>query len=346
MELQTPTLSPPPPRAATARGAIGVVAIGRNEGERLRKCLASALPSAAAVVYVDSGSSDGSISVAQELGAEVVVLDMSLPFTAARARNEGFDHLMSIAPMLDFVQFVDGDCELVPGWMESAEATLQDRPELGVACGRRRERFPEASIYNRLCDLEWGMPPGETTWCGGDSLMRVRAFVQAGKFNPRLIAGEEPELCVRLRQCGWTIYRLDAEMTLHDAAMMRFGQWWKRNVRAGHAFAEGAWMHGSLPEKYCVRETASGIVWGLLLPLIALATAWPLPWAGLALFLLYPMLGAKVFVGGVRRGMPVILAARYAFFNVIGKFALATGQIKFAVTRALGRRSGLIEYKK
>src|SRR6202035_609250 len=106
-------------------------------------------------VYVDSGSSDGSIAVAQELGAEVVVLDMSLPFTAARARNEGFDHLMSIAPMLEFVQVVDGDCEIVPGWMESAEALLQDRPELAVACGRRRERFPDASFYNRLCDLEW-----------------------------------------------------------------------------------------------------------------------------------------------------------------------------------------------
>ena len=56
----------------------------------------------------------------------------------------------------------------------------------------------------------------------------MRGLYGVGGFNPAVIAGEEPELCVRLRQAGWKIHRLDAEMTLHDAAMTSWRQWWKR----------------------------------------------------------------------------------------------------------------------
>jgi len=146
------------------------------------------------------------------MGADVVALDMDLPFTAARARNAGVDALMAMPTPPDFVQFIDGDCELQPGWIETALAFLQKNPEAAVACGRRRERFPEASVYNRLIDLEWDTPVGQASACGGDALMRADAVQQAGGFNPNLIAGEEPELCVRLRAAGWQIWRLDAEM--------------------------------------------------------------------------------------------------------------------------------------
>ena len=73
---------------------VGAVAIGRNEGERLRRCLTSLLQQIARVVYVDSGSRDDSVAVAQSLGVKVVVLDTSAPFSAARARNAGFDALL------------------------------------------------------------------------------------------------------------------------------------------------------------------------------------------------------------------------------------------------------------
>src|SRR5207249_590682 len=99
---------------------VGVVAIGRNEGERLGVCLASALRDCAHVVYVDSGSTDGSVALARDLGAQVLELDLSIPFTAARARNAGFDKLLHIAPDVEFVQFVDGDCEIVENWISCA----------------------------------------------------------------------------------------------------------------------------------------------------------------------------------------------------------------------------------
>jgi GT2 family glycosyltransferase len=324
---------------------FGAVVIGRNEGERLRMCLQSVLRSAARVVYVDSGSTDGSTALAQSLGVEVLPLDLSIPFTAARARNAGYRRLLEIAPELTLVQFVDGDCEVVAGWTEVAVARLDERPELAVVCGRRRERHPEASIYNQLCDMEWNTPLGEATACGGDALMRLSALEAVGGFNPELIAGEEPELCVRLRARGYRIERLDAEMTLHDAAMTRFSQWWRRNVRAGHAYAEGAALHGRPPERHNVRAVRSVLFWAGLVPATALAAAIPTGGASLILLAGYPVLAARIYRGARRGGWPGRAAALAGAFIVLGKFPELRGILKYHWSRALGRRSALLEYK-
>ncbi|UUX96102.1 glycosyltransferase [Aquabacterium sp. J223] len=316
---------------------LGVVAIGRNEGERLRRCLQSVLPQVARVVYVDSGSTDGSAAMARGLGAEVVDLDLSQPFTAARARNAGLARLLALQPGLERVQFVDGDCEVVDGWLAAATAFLAQRPEVGVVCGRRRERHPERSVYNRLCDAEWNTPVGEARACGGDAMMRVAALQAVGGYREDLIAGEEPELCVRLRAAGWRVWRLDHEMTLHDAAMTRFGQWWRRTQRGGHAFAEGSALHGAPPERHWVRETRSGLAWGLWLPLAILLLALAVsPWA-LVLFAVYPLQVLRLS----RRGQGLA----HALFLVLGKFPEALGQLNYWWRRLTHGQRRLIEYK-
>lgn len=324
---------------------VGLVVIGRNEGERLRQCLNSVTGKVARIVYVDSGSTDGSIELARSLGVDVVELDLSTSFTAARARNAGFDHLLSVEPQLDLVQFVDGDCEIVEGWIDRAEKELESNPNIAVVCGRRRERFPEQTIYNQLCDIEWNTPVGETKACGGDSMMRVKAFQQVGGFNPTLIAGEEPELCVRLRQNEWKIFRLDAEMTLHDAQMTRMGQWWKRATRAGHAYAEGSWLHGGEPERHWVKETRSIWLWGLFIPLLALGTAWLTHGLSLLLLLVYPLQFIRTFLSLRRQNLSSKNAALYALSCTVGKFAQVEGALSFLRTRLKGSQSTLIEYK-
>ncbi|MEO0946752.1 MAG: glycosyltransferase family 2 protein [Cyanobacteria bacterium J06641_5] len=324
---------------------VGLVAIGRNEGDRLRRCLESAVGAVEQLVYVDSGSTDGSPEMARSLGVDVVDLDLSVPFTAARSRNAGFARLQELLPEVEFVQFVDGDCEIAGGWLQLAVATLQEKQEVAVVCGRRRERFPEASPYNRLCDLEWDTPVGEALACGGDSMMRVSALSAVKGFNPSLIAGEEPELCLRLRQQDWKILRLDAEMTLHDAAMTRFGQWWKRMARAGHAFAEGAWLHGKTPERYNVKETQRIWLWGAVIPAIALVSLWPSQGWSLALLLVYPLMVLKVFMSQIRATVPSQDAALYALSCTIGKFPSIAGVLQFHANRLQGKRSQLIEYK-
>lgn len=323
---------------------IGLVAIGRNEGQRLLKCLLSAIGKVALIVYVDSGSTDGSVELARSHGVDVVELDLSTPFTAARSRNAGFTHLLQANVQIEFVQFVDGDCEVVSGWIECAQRELDAQPNVAVVCGRRRERFPDKFIYNHLCDMEWDTPIGETKACGGDAMMRVEAFQQVGGFNPTLIAGEEPELCVRMRQKGWKILRLDAEMTLHDAQMTSFSQWWKRSIRAGHAYAEGAWLHGGEPERHWVKESRSIWLWGLL-PLLALGMAWSTHGESLLLLVSYPLLTYRIYRYMRQLGLISRDAALYALFCMLGKFPQVQGQIQFHLGRLLGRRSKLVEYK-
>ena len=319
----------------------GVVVIGRNEGDRLRRCLDSVIGSAAIVIYVDSGSTDGSVEMARGRGVSVVGLDMNVPFTAARARNAGFRHLRAMAPELPNVLFVDGDCEVASVFPASALAFLDEHPDVAAVCGRRRERFPERSIYNRLCDIEWEGPPGNVRFCGGDVMMRAAALHSAGGYRDDLIAGEEPELCVRLRQAGWRIWRLPDEMTLHDASLLRFGQWWKRAQRGGHAFAEGAHLHGAGPEWHAVRQTTRAMVWGAGLPLAILllglldARFW---W----LTLLYPAQALRL---ALRYGVGRPLSWLRALFALMTHFAEASGVVKFHWNRLFGRRSALIEYK-
>lgn len=321
--------------------SIGVVIIGRNEGERLRKCLES-VKSANRVVYVDSGSTDGSIAMALGMGMDVVELDLKAPFTAARARNEGVNKLRELSLGLTYVQFVDGDCEIAAGWLETSAAFLDEHDDVAMVCGRLRERYPERSIYNMLCDIEWDRPAGVSKACGGIAMVRAGAFKDAGGYRADMIAGEEPELCVRLRVVGWKVWRLDAEMALHDAAMMRFGQWWKRTLRGGYAFAEGAHLHGAPPERHCVRELRSAWIWGLGIPVLTVSQViWLGTW-GLVMLLIYPAQVVRLALHGTRS---VRENWWRALFLVLGKFPEAMGQVKFFYNRLAGKTARLIEYK-
>lgn len=328
-------------RAAVALSGVAVVAIGRNEGERLRACLESVIKFAGVAVYVDSGSTDDSVAMARRMGVDVIVLDPRIPFTAALARNAGWRRVREIAPQVEFVQFVDGDCAVVDGWLPLAHGFLQQQPDVVAVCGRRRERYPDRSIYNRMCDIEWATPIGEAKSCGGDVMMRIAALEAVGGYRDSLIAGEEPELCVRLRARGGKVWRLDAEMTLHDAAMTRLGQWWKRSMRAGYAYAEGAHLHGAAPERHCVKASRRAWLWGLGIPLALLVAALVSPWALLG-FGVYPVQMLRFYLAA--RGTPAVRAWQ-AFFLVIGKFSEVFGQLKYQAFRLRGGPVRLIEYK-
>lgn len=320
--------------------SFGAIVIGRNEGARLRRCLASLAP--ATTIYVDSGSSDGSPEWARDFGVEVIELTLDVPFTAARARNAGFCRLREIAPHLTYAQFVDGDCEIRSAWPQNAILFLDSHKEIAAVCGRRSERYPEASIYNRLCDFEWNGPTGEVRYCGGDVMMRAAALEAVGGYRADLIAGEEPELCVRLRAAGWRVWRLDTEMTLHDAAMTHFSQWWRRSTRAGYAFAQGSHLHGAAPERHWVWESRRAWLWGIALPMACVIVGIvSYPW-GFATWLIYPL---QVFRQVIRSQGPLSNRIQLALFQLLAKFPEALGQITFMRDRFLKRQARLIEYK-
>lgn len=219
---------------------VGIVVIGRNEGARLEACLRSLIPSGSPIIYADSASTDGSPDLAARFGARVVALDPSRPMNAARGRKEGTDALISLHPAAEYVFYIDGDCVLEPDFLAQAVAFLDSHPRAAAVCGQRFEAHPHASFYNRLSDEEWNTPVGPAEACGGDSLMRIEAVQGAGGFDPDLMASEEPELSARMRAKGWEIWRIDARMTQHDAAIFSFGAYWRRNLRGGVGYYQ-AW---------------------------------------------------------------------------------------------------------
>ena len=321
--------------------SIACVVIGRNEGQRLIDCLRSLGPFRAMTVYVDSGSTDGSPEIAAQMGIHVVKLDLRQPFTAGRARNAGFLAACQRFRDLAFVQFVDGDCMLDPDWIETAYNFMTARPDVAIVFGRRRERRIERSVYNALCDREWSGAPGAAAECGGDIFARVAALRDAGAYSPNLIAGEEPELCVRLRQEGWNIWRTDAEMTLHDANMTEFRQWWRRNTRAGYAFAEVSLLHWGSTFGIWKRSLLRSISWAGVLPLAIVVGALVHPNA-VALLALYPIQIARI---AYRNGWNRLESWRNGLFDTLGKFPELCGAAKYLVNCISGAAQTIIEYK-
>ena len=323
---------------------VGVVVIGRNEGERLVQCLASLTPyvkRGCTVIYVDSGSTDGSLQAAQRLGAIAYALPSNRPFNAARARNAGAMRLTQAAPGVAFIQFVDGDCILSPDWIEKAFAFLSADAQAAVVCGRRRERFPQHSVYNRFMDLEWSAPIGRVMSCGGDAMMRRQAFEAAGGFNETIVAGEEPELCFRLRSRGGTIWRLDTEMTLHDAALRRFSQWWKRAVRSGYGCAQILDVQKGRVASGYTRQTVKHVAWSLLAPFALLAAAFVSKWL-LALLLVYPVQILRIAVRARSRSSD---PWTYAMVMTVSHFAGFQGACQYAWHAATGRIPRQSDYK-
>lgn len=328
---------------------LGVVVIGRNEGERLHRCLKSVV--SVAVVYVDSGSTDTSVALARQLGIEVVELDMSTPFCAARARNAGYTSLVRGEPDIGYVQFLDGDCELVPGWLATAQDALERRPRLAIVAGRLKEREPDASIYNRLGELEWNfLGSGDVGSVGGIFMIRCQVFDSVGGFDPSVLAGEEPELCQRLTRLGWAISRLDADMAWHDLAMLRFGQWWKRQIRGGYGGLDVATRFDLPRFRRNNLRARFWSAWPLLVVLAGVGTGhlagalfgWI---AALGLFSIWPAQMVRIAARTWRQGQPLRIALAYAFFTMLSFWPQMLGQAGYLLDRVGRRAPRLIEYK-
>lgn len=323
---------------------VGIVLIGRNEGDRLIRCLDSVVGSDRPVVYVDSGSTDGSAQAAIDRGVEVVNLDLSIPFTAARARNAGFDRLKQ-HPEIDYVQFIDGDCEVAAGWLDAAAEALNANPKVVAVCGWRNERYPDRSIFNRVCDVEWRLGSiGRVESFGGDVMIRADAFSKVDGYNDSMIAGEDPELSVRLRRIG-EILRLDRTSTIHDADMHHLSQWWNRMQRGGFAYALVASMYAAQPERKFVKEARRIWIWGILAPLGAIALVPITHGISLVAFARYPLVALKTFYSTSRQGFSAAESVAWGLSCGASVFPEAIGTLRFHLLRLRGQQAQLIEYK-
>jgi glycosyltransferase involved in cell wall biosynthesis len=327
---------------------ISVVVIGRNEGERLEHCLRSVQAAdtggnAIELIYVDSDSTDGSPERARALGARVLRVQPTRP-SAAIGRNAGWR-----AATGSQVLFLDGDTLLEPDFLPAALREIETSPEIAVVWGHRREIAPSASLYNRVLDLDWIYPPGDTEFCGGDALFRRAVLERSGGFDDTLIAGEEPELCARLRAMGCRIRHIDVPMTGHDLAIRHWRQYWRRAERAGHAYAEVSARFANTTSPLWSRESRRNLWHG---GLVASGLA-GVPLAVLAGMPGLAMMGVAAAAGIVGRSAwrarwkgsdPGTLLA-YALHSHLQQVPILWGQLAWRRARRRGRVRGLIEYK-
>lgn len=303
---------------------IGAVVIGRNEAPHLALCLQSLHGHIAAIVYVDSGSTDGSPAIAAKYADHVLELDPAQPFTAARGRQEGVELLCREQPGIEFVQFVDADCEVVESWWIEAVSALDSADAPAVVFGRCRERNVAHNVYARLLDMEFGFSTAADNVAGGGiAMFRLAAYQAVGGFDPRIRAGEEPELCRRLVERGYITRRIPVAMAIHDGRMDRFGQWWTRSVRFGAACCYHLRARSEGSRNY-IRPVASAVVWAILLPVCIVGAVCSAGLIGLTPALLYLVQWVRV-TARQRRYVPWRWAAEYAAWNQLGKFACVVG---------------------
>lgn len=325
---------------------VGVVVIGRNEGDRLIRSLESVVDGSRPIVYVDSGSTDGSCEEARKRGVEIVELDLSIPFTAARARNAGFERMSEKYPEVEYVQFIDGDCEVVKGWLKAAVDTLEKNPQVVAVCGWRREIYPERSVYNRICDVEWRMGAiGTILSFAGDVMIRSEALAAVGGYNNSMIAFEEGELCVRLRQNGGILLRIDRNCTLHDADIQSVVQWWKRAKRWGYGLAQISYVYGTFTERHFVQSILRIWLWGIMIPLLALALA--VPSYGISLLALgrYPVAIWREISRKQKAGYSREDSVAWGISAPMAAIPGALGLVQFYLDRLSNKQHKIIEYK-
>ncbi len=328
-------------RASLAQ--IGVVVIGRNEAPRLGACLAALAGSSAPMVYVDSGSEDGSPEIAAHAGLRVIHLHEG-PYTAARGRQTGFEFLRAHHPELQYVQFVDGDCILDAAWLARGVRFLTEHPRAGAVVGRLRERCAQRSLLIRLVDADWDLPTGDIDAVGGILMARIAALDEVGGWSTGLIAGEDLDLGARLRAAGWALHRLPADMTFHDIGIRTVGEMWRRSIRSGFSYAALAMRHGRDCPRWR-RHMLSNIFYGAALPLalVPLLIGW---WPGAAVIgAIYLLLMVRVAGRRLRCGDSPGFALLYALALVLDKVAGAWGTFKYLLTSLSGKPTRLIDYK-
>lgn len=252
------------------KSAIDVVIIGLNAEATLASCLESVRRSRyrggeIAIYYVDSGSRDRSLEIAEETpGVNVIALDPDHP-TPGAGRNAGWR--AGTAPL---VQFLDADTELAPDWF-AWSLDLFDDESVGAVRGRRNERRPEASVFNWIADQEWNAEPGECADFGGDVLIRRKALEETAGYDETLVGGEDPELSRRVRAAGWRLHQLACPMTSHDLSMTTVRQYARRAYRTGYGFAAVVDRHGAGWKDFWVRELLRIVVRGGVGPAMAVA---------------------------------------------------------------------------
>lgn len=310
---------------------LSFVVIGFNESATLPACFRSIQEAeleglAVEIIYVDGGSTDTSIEIARSWKVDAC-LGGEKRRRAAENRNLGLRHARG-----EFVQFLDGDMQLEPGWIQAGLALLRQRPGTAVVWGYIREANP--GPYYRAMQLDWEFVEGPTRYCGGAALFRRGPLASLGGFPEDVAYGEEPYLCWRIRnELDKEVYHLHEPMVQHDLAYGGLRDYARRTVRCGETYAEIAARCLHTKERLWLREVVTSLGWASILViaiLAAIAGAGAIQLAAAAF--LAAVLGRK-FLQYATRGRGMYISLVYALHTYATKLLVAYGILRWLARR-------------
>jgi len=147
------------------------------------------------------------------------------------------------------VQFIDGDCELVSGWLTIAPSfllSIQTSAQFAVVCESETLNFP---LYNWLCDQEWNTPTGEIEVAAALPCSALRHSNKSTGFGRILLLVKIPNSIFGCENPHENLAALKWDGDTR-CRMSRFNHWWRRSARAGYAYAQVSRLHASSPVGY------------------------------------------------------------------------------------------------
>jgi len=304
---------------------LSFVAIGYNEGAHVRACLesvrAARLPGMRCeVFYVDGGSHDNSLEEARRVDG-VRVLGGDRRRRAAENRNLGARIAQG-----KYIQFVDGDMLLDPGWPAIAMAFLDLHPGVAAVSGTLDEINP--SYVYRVLQLDWNPAEGEAAICGGAAMFRRDVLELAGGFPEDVRGGEEPLLCWRIRNTtAHKVWYLAKPMAKHDLGYRGVGDYWRRCVANGRAYIEVASRCWNTNEPLWRADVVRNFAWAAAYLALAAALVLAPGWIKALLVTGILLLLTRLTIKTRRKGHPLRIAFGYAVHCYIAKVPLAWGQL-------------------
>jgi acetyltransferase-like isoleucine patch superfamily enzyme len=180
-------------------------------------------------------------------------------------------------------------------------------------------------------------------------LVRRDALAQVDGFDPNLKAGEEPEMCSRLRATGWVIEHIDEPMTGHDLAIRTWKAYWLRAKRSGMAYAEIAHKMQKKGDLMWQNEAKRDLVHGsiylasplILAALYALSPLIPL----IAAVLFFTLLIRTALRSAWKAPTNHMLCMQYAVHVHLQKIPSLFGQLAWRLNHRRGGATQWVDYK-
>lgn len=174
------------------------------------------------VIVVDNASTDGTAAEVRRNFPDVLVIRLTQNIGAA-ARNVGV-----AAASTPFVALCDDDTWWAPGSLPAAQHVLEEHPTVALACARvivapRGSVDPTSEEMARSPLAASGLPGTAVLgFLAGASVIRRRAFLEAGGFDSRFFLGaEEGLLALDLAVRGWHMRYLSSLLVQHAPSALR-----------------------------------------------------------------------------------------------------------------------------